>query len=148
MKQITGRIYLFFFFFRESKLISITKDSLSPTPSKHPVLGALVFGRFNLEVIGAVGPGDLNVQVIQRLHPQLPTIDHKIDPSPSHSAFTVFLATTRRVLEATGKEEGDGWLLVVFNLANLRNGLLRNYQKECKSLRGHITEREKQLILI
>lgn len=88
------------------------------------------------------------MQVIQRLYPQLPTIDHKIDPSPRHSAFAVFLATKRRVLEATGKEEGDGWLLVVFNLVNLRNGLLRNYQKEHRSLRGHITEREKHLVLI
>ena len=36
-------ISFFFFFFRESKLISITKDSLSLTPSKHSVLGSLVF---------------------------------------------------------------------------------------------------------
>ena len=140
--------FFFFFFFRESKLISITKI---PFPSPHPSIqfwGPWSFGSFNLEVIAAVGPGYLNVQVIQRLYPQLPTIDHKIAPSPSHSAFAVFLATERRVLEATGKEEGDRWMLVIFNLANLRNGLLRNYQKDQRSLRGHNTEHEKHLVLI
>ena len=54
-------ISFFFFFFRESKLIGITKDSLSLTHPSIQFWGPWSSGRFNLEVIGAVGPGYLNM---------------------------------------------------------------------------------------